>query len=87
MVLHELCTPRRMFIGRSKVELIRILYAPYVSKGYVHSKTVNITHKDGRPDTVLNTEWTQRGRIFLYEKLKVADILPLIERSVMDSAS
>lgn len=64
-----------------------ILYAPYVSKGYVHSKTVNITHKDGRPDTVLNTEWTQRGRIFLYEKLKVADILPLIERSVMDSAS
>lgn len=64
-----------------------ILYAPHVSKGYVHSKTVNITHKDGRPDTVLNTEWTQRGRIFLYEKLKVADILPLIERSVMDSAS
>ena len=58
-----------------------ILYAPYVSKGYVHSKTVNIIHKDGRPDTVLNTEWTQRGRIFLYEKLKAADILPLIERS------
>lgn len=27
MVLHELCTPRRMFIGRSRVELIRILYA------------------------------------------------------------
>lgn len=26
MVLHELCTPRRMFIGRSRVELIRILY-------------------------------------------------------------
>lgn len=43
-----------------------ILYSPYVSKGYVHSKTVNITHKDGRPDTVLNTEWTQRGRISPY---------------------
>lgn len=27
MVLHELCTPRRMFIGRSRVKLIRILYA------------------------------------------------------------
>ena len=27
MVLHELCTPSRMFIGRSRVELIRILYA------------------------------------------------------------
>lgn len=60
-----------------------ILYAPYVSKGYVHSKTVNIIHKNGRPDTVLNTEWTQRGRIFLYEKLKISGVLPLIERDII----
>lgn len=63
-----------------------ILYSPYVSKGYVHSKTVNITHKDGRPDTVLNTEWTQRGRIFLYEQLKVASVLPVIEQNVINNA-
>lgn len=64
-----------------------ILYAPYMSSGYVHSKSVNITHKDGRPDVKMNTEWTQRGRLFIYETLKKCDILPLIERSVMDSAS
>lgn len=58
-----------------------ILYAPYMSKGYVHSKSVNITHKDGRPDIVMNTEWTQRGRLFIYETLKRSDILPLIERA------
>lgn len=58
-----------------------ILYAPYISQGYVHSKTVPITHSDGRKDTVLNTEWRQKGRIFLYEKLKNVNVLPLIERA------
>ena len=57
-----------------------ILYAPYISQGYVHSKTVPITHNDGRKDTVLNTEWRQKGRIFLYNKLKEIGVLPLIER-------
>lgn len=64
-----------------------ILYAPYMSKGYVHSKSVNITHKDGRPDVKMNTEWTQRGRLFIYETLKRCDILPLIERNIMNNAS
>ena len=64
-----------------------ILYAPYMSSGYVHSKSVNITHKDGRPDVKMNTEWTQRGRLFIYETLKKCDILPLIERSIINSAS
>ena len=64
-----------------------ILYAPYMSKGYVHSKSVNITHKDGRPDVKMNTEWTQRGRLFIYETLKRSNILPLIERNIMNNAS
>lgn len=57
-----------------------ILYAPYISEGYIKSKTIDITRSDGRPDTVMHTEWRQKGRLFLYNKLKEVGILPLIER-------
>ena len=36
-----------------------ILYAPYVSMGYVQSKPVNIPLPDGTTKIRLNTEWTQ----------------------------
>lgn len=57
-----------------------ILYAPYQGMGYVHSSTVSITRSDGQPDIVMNTEWSQKGRLFLYEKLKNHGVYPLIER-------
>lgn len=47
--------------------------------GYTNSETVNITRSDGRPDVKMNTKWTQKGRIFLYNTLKEKDILPVIE--------
>lgn len=57
-----------------------ILYSNLMGKGYVHSRTISFTHSDGRPDTRLCSEWTQRGRMFLYDALKEIGILPLIER-------
>ena len=57
-----------------------ILYAPYLSQGYVHAKPVDIIRSDGRHETKLNTEWTQKGRNFIYNKLKNIDIIPLIEK-------
>jgi len=57
-----------------------ILYAPYLPMGYMHSKPVEITHNDGTRSIKYNSEWTQKGRLFLYEELKKHNILPLIEQ-------
>ena len=57
-----------------------ILYAQFLQGGYVHSRAVDIIRKDGRHDVKYNTEWTTKGRIFLYEALKGKGILPLIEQ-------
>lgn len=57
-----------------------LLYKKYHDKGYTSSETVEITHSDGRPDVVMRTKWTQKGRLFIYELLKSINILPTIEQ-------
>lgn len=56
-----------------------ILYAPYISQGYMHSRPIEIQKSDGTTKVKYNSEWTQKGRIFLYDKLKSVGIRPLIE--------
>lgn len=59
-----------------------LLYSKYHGLSYTHSETVNITRSDGRPNVKMITKWTQKGRIFLYDKLKKNGILPMIEQEV-----
>lgn len=57
-----------------------VLYAKYLAKGYVSSRTFDYTGKDGKVHSAVTTVWTQLGRRFLYEKLKAIDVLPIIEQ-------
>lgn len=60
------------------------LFAKYQNQGYTHGKTTQFYRNDGRLDYKINTEWTQKGRLFLYEILKENGYVPLIEREVED---
>lgn len=57
-----------------------LLYAKYQLTGWTHSDTTMVKRKDGTEKAVLNTKWTQKGRLGLYELLKQESILPLIEQ-------
>lgn len=57
-----------------------LLYKEHHGMGYTHSETIDITRSDGRPDVKMNTKWTQKGRLFVYDTLKREGILPLIEQ-------
>lgn len=57
-----------------------LLYRNHQGKGYTASETQEITRSDGRLDIKMNTKWTQKGRLFIYELLKSEGILPTIEK-------
>lgn len=57
-----------------------LLYSKYHDKGYTFSETIQIEDVNGMSKVVMQTKWTQKGRIFLYELLKGEGIIPLIER-------
>ena len=56
-----------------------ILYASHQGKGYVRSKTCEYAKHDGSTGTKQLTVWTQKGRMFLYERLKNIGVLPEME--------
>lgn len=57
-----------------------LLYSNIHGEGYTHSSTKEIEHKDGSTSVRMNTKWTQKGRLFIYELLKENDVLPIIEQ-------
>lgn len=57
-----------------------LLYSKYQDKGYTFSETIVIDKVDGTSFIKMNTKWTQKGRLFLYNTLKEKNILPTIEK-------
>ncbi len=45
-----------------------------MNQGYTKSHTTEIPKADGGTKIVMNTKWTQKGRLFIYELLKKKDI-------------
>ncbi|HEC2222351.1 TPA: phage regulatory protein/antirepressor Ant, partial [Staphylococcus delphini] len=46
-----------------------LLYSSLHDRGYTHSSTTEIEHKDGSTSVRMNTKWTQKGRLFIYDLL------------------
>lgn len=63
-----------------KLGKVWLLYQKYADRGYVKSKTFTVLDENGDSIAKPNTQWTQRGRMFIYEQLKKEGILPLIEQ-------
>lgn len=57
-----------------------LLYKKYMGLGYTKSKTINITHSDGRPDTKMQTYWTQKGRLMIHNILTARGIQAVMDR-------
>lgn len=57
-----------------------LLYSKYQKTGWTHSDTIVVDRIDGTKKAVMQTKWTQKGRLGLYELLKSNGVLPLIEQ-------
>ena len=60
-----------------KVDDMWLLYQPLTKKGY----TKSVTYLTDSGVLAMRTLWTQKGRMFLYEKLKEKGVLPEIEQT------
>lgn len=60
---------------------IWLLYQKHAEQGYTSTKTHSYNGDDGQQHSKVNTYWTQKGRLFIYDLLKTDGIVPVIERS------
>ena len=59
-----------------KMDGVWLLYKQHSKNGYTKSKT----HLLDNGKTVMNTQWTQKGRLFIYDLLKQEGTLPVMEQ-------
>ena len=57
------------------------LYDKYANEGYAQSRTYVYPRKGKDHVVKVDTQWTQPGRMFIYDLLKGIGILPIVERT------
>lgn len=56
-----------------------LLCKKHMNQGYTKSHTTEIPKADGGTKIVMNTKWTQKGRLFIYELLKKKGYYPQMD--------
>lgn len=64
-----------------------LLYQKHLDKGYTKSSTIDVLHNSGERTVRMNTKWTQKGRLFIHEILKVRGISPYMDREQKNAAN
>ncbi|EGP5365913.1 phage antirepressor [Enterococcus faecium] len=64
---------------QKKVSNQWLLCKKHMRQGYTKSHTTEIPKSDGGTKVVMNTKWTQKGRLFIYESLKKEGYIPEID--------
>jgi len=71
------------FLHKHKVQFKQgktwLLYKDYATQGYTKSETYSYLDYQGESCSSINTKWTQKGRLFIYDLLKHDNVLPLID--------
>lgn len=70
----------RSYKVQRKVGKVWVLYQEYTGKGYTELESVPLK----RGGSATQMKWTQRGRFFLYDFLKMRGHLPLCEQLIPD---
>lgn len=60
-----------------------LLKSKYAGFGYTKSETYPYEGSSGSVHNAINTKWTQKGRLFIYELMKKNGNLPTIERETL----
>ncbi len=59
-----------------------ILYKRWMNKGFTKSETINVPRADGSSKVVMNTKWTQKGRLKIHEILTAVGIVAEMDKAV-----
>lgn len=58
-----------------------VLYSNHMQKGYTKSETIDLTRSDGSIKVVMNTKWTQKGRLKIHELLTAIGVMANMDKT------